>query len=63
MLFHLRIDRTIDVTGPKLLLPRRRQAGQQISEVGVSISGTGRRDLQLESGEMIRASGTSHRHG
>ncbi len=52
MLFHLRIDRTIDVTGPKLLLPRRRQAGQQISEVGVSISGTGRRDLQLESGEI-----------
>ncbi len=49
---HVRADRSIDVTGPKLLLPRRRQAGQQISEVGVSISGTGRRDLQLDSGEI-----------
>ena len=56
LLSHLRTDRTIDVTGPKLLLPRRRQAGQQISEVGVSISGTGRRDLQLDSGEIGRAS-------
>ena len=44
--------RTIDITGPKLLLPRRRQAGQQISEVGVSISGTGRRELQLDPGEI-----------
>jgi GT2 family glycosyltransferase len=52
MLSHIRTDRTIDVTGPKLLLPRRRQVGQQISEVGVSISGTGRRDLQLDSGEI-----------
>ena len=52
LLSHIRADRTIDVTGPKLLLPRRRQAGQQISEVGVTISGTGRRDLQLESGEI-----------
>ena len=52
LLVHVRTDRTIDVTGPKLLLPRRRQSGQQISEVGVSISGTGRRDLQLESGEI-----------
>ena len=42
----------IDITGPKLLLPRRRQAGQQISEVGVSISGTGRRELGLEPGEI-----------
>ena len=52
LLAHVRADRTIDVTGPKLLLPRRRQTGQQISEVGVSISGTGRRDLQLDSGEI-----------
>ena len=52
LLTHIRADRTIDVTGPKLLLPRRRQAGQQISEVGVSISGTGRRDLMLDAGEI-----------
>jgi GT2 family glycosyltransferase len=52
LLSHVRTDRTIDVTGPKLLLPRRRQSGPQISEVGVSISGTGRRDLQLDSGEI-----------
>lgn len=52
LLSHVRADRTIDITGPKLLLPRRRQAGQQISEVGVSISGTGRRDLGLDSGEI-----------
>ncbi|SDT20340.1 Glycosyltransferase, GT2 family [Friedmanniella luteola] len=42
----------IDITGPKLLLPRRRQAGQQISEVGVSISGTGRRELGVDVGEI-----------
>ena len=42
----------VDITGPKLLLPRRRQAGQQISEVGVSISGTGRRDLGVDVGEI-----------
>jgi hypothetical protein len=52
LLSHVRTDRTIDVTGPKLLLPRRRQVGQQISEIGVSISGTGRRELQLDSGEI-----------
>jgi len=52
LLCHIRADRSIDITGPKLLLPRRRQAGQQISEIGVSISGTGRRDLQLDAGEI-----------
>ncbi len=52
LLSHVRADRSIDVTGPKLLLPRRRQTGQQISEIGVSISDTGRRDLQLDSGEI-----------
>ena len=46
------ITERIDLTGPKLLLPRRRQAGRQISEVGVSISGTGRRELGLEPGEI-----------
>ncbi len=52
-------DDSIDVTGPKLLLPKPRQAArqtrqalQQISEVGVSISGTGRRELGLEPGEI-----------
>ena len=52
LLSHVAADHTIDITGPKLLLPRRRQAGQQISEVGVSISGTGRRDLEIDSGEI-----------
>jgi GT2 family glycosyltransferase len=52
LLAHVAGDPTIDITGPKLLLPRRRQAGQQISEVGVSISGSGRRDLALDPGEL-----------
>ena len=52
LLEHVLADRSIAITGPKLLLPLRRQAGQQISEVGVSISGTGRRELMLESGEI-----------
>ena len=52
LLAHVAADHTIDITGPKLLLPRRRQAGQQISEVGVSISGSGRRDLALDPGEL-----------
>ena len=37
---------------PKLVLPRRRRAVPQISEVGVSISGTGRRELSLDPGEI-----------
>lgn len=41
-----------DVTGPKLLLPQRRPQVRQLSEVGVSISGTGRRELSLEPGEI-----------
>lgn len=52
LLDHVLGDRTIAITGPKLLLPVRRQAGQQISEVGVTISGTGRRELMLEPGEI-----------
>jgi len=51
LLAHVLSER-IDITGPKLLLPRRRQAGQQISEVGVSISGTGRRELGVDVGEI-----------
>ena len=43
LLAHVATDESIDLTGPKLLLPRRRHGGQPISEVGVSISGTGRR--------------------
>ncbi|WP_375423890.1 glycosyltransferase [uncultured Friedmanniella sp.] len=52
LLEHVLADRSVDITGPKLLLPRRRQVGQQLSEVGVSISGTGRRELGLEPGEI-----------
>ncbi|WP_375432680.1 glycosyltransferase family 2 protein [uncultured Friedmanniella sp.] len=52
LLEHVLADRSIDITGPKLLLPRRRQVGQQISEVGVTISGTGRRELGLDPGEI-----------
>ena len=52
LLVHVISDPTIDITGPKLLLPRRRQAGQAISEIGVSISGTGRRELELDPGEI-----------
>ena len=43
---------SIDVTGPKLLLPRRRRAGQPIAEIGVSISGTGRRELLIDPDEI-----------
>ena len=52
LLAHVDAERDIDVTGPKLLLPRRRQSNHQLSEVGVSISGTGRRDLLLDRGEI-----------
>ena len=52
LLAHVTIDPSIDITGPKLLLPRRRHGGQQISEIGVSISGTGRRELELDSDEI-----------
>ncbi len=52
LLDHVLRDGSIDITGPKLVLPRRRHGGQPISEVGVSISGTGRRDLALDTGEI-----------
>ncbi len=52
MLTHVTLDPTIDVTGPKLLLPRRRQSAARISEIGVSISGTGRREVLLDTGEI-----------
>ncbi|HEX5906367.1 MAG TPA: glycosyltransferase, partial [Propionibacteriaceae bacterium] len=52
LLAHVTIDPSVDLTGPKLLLPRRRHGGQPISEVGVSISGTGRRELDLENDEI-----------
>lgn len=52
LLAHVNADQHIDITGPKLLLPRRRQSGHQLSEVGVTISGTGRRDLQIDLGEI-----------
>jgi GT2 family glycosyltransferase len=52
LLAHVTTDRSIEITGPKLLLPRRRHGGQPISEVGVSISGTGRRELDLDMDEI-----------
>lgn len=52
LLNHVIVDPAIDITGPKLLLPKGRQAPQQISEVGISISSTGRRELHLEAGEI-----------
>ncbi len=52
LLAHVAVEHDIDVTGPKLLLPRRRQTSHQLSEVGVTISGTGRRDLLLDRGEI-----------
>ena len=52
LLAHVTTDRSIDLTGPKLLLPRHRHGGQPISEVGVSISGTGRRELDLDMDEI-----------
>ncbi|MGI3783148.1 MAG: glycosyltransferase [Janthinobacterium lividum] len=52
LLAHVAGARDIDVTGPKLLLPRRRQTNHQLSEVGVTISGTGRRELLLDRGEI-----------
>ena len=52
LLAHVSTQRDLDVTGPKLLLPRRRQSSHQLSEVGVTISGTGRRELQLDLGEI-----------
>src|SRR5512133_2722792 len=52
LLAHVTTDQSIDLTGPKLLLPRRRHGGQPISEVGVSISGTGRRELDLDVDEI-----------
>ncbi|MGI3782878.1 MAG: glycosyltransferase family 2 protein, partial [Janthinobacterium lividum] len=52
LLAHAAVEHDLDVTGPKLLLPRRRQTNHQLSEVGVTISGTGRRDLLLDRGEI-----------
>ena len=52
LLAHVTIDPSVDLTGPKLLLPRRRHGGQPISEIGVSISGTGRRELELDADEI-----------
>ena len=52
LLTHVVVDQSIDITGPKLVLPKSRHSGQRLAEIGVSISGTGRRDLQLEPGEI-----------
>ena len=53
LLTHVVTDPSVDITGPKLVFPRRRHgAGHQLSEVGVSIAGSGRRDLGLDLGEI-----------
>ena len=52
LLAQVAAEQTIDISGPKLLLPRRRRAGQAIAEIGVSISGTGRRELLIDPGEI-----------
>ncbi|MFT4166084.1 MAG: glycosyltransferase, partial [Microlunatus sp.] len=53
LLAHLVSDPGVDITGPKLLFPRRRhRGGHQLSELGVSISGTGRRELGLDLEEI-----------
>ncbi len=52
LLRHVANDHSIDITGPKLLLPKRRHGGQPLAEIGVSISSTGRRELQLDAGEI-----------
>ena len=52
LLAHVVLDPSIDVTGPKLVMPRRRRAVPRISEIGATISGTGRRELMLEPGEI-----------
>ncbi|HEU4547245.1 MAG TPA: glycosyltransferase [Microlunatus sp.] len=53
LLAHVVGDPGVDITGPKLVFPRRRHnTGHQISEVGVSIARTGRRDLGLDLGEI-----------
>ncbi len=52
LLAHLVSDPSVDITGPKLLLPRRRRAAPQLAEIGVTISDTGRRELGLEPGEI-----------
>ncbi len=45
-------DPEVAVTGPKLLRPRQRRRPPQLSELGVSISGTGRRELYLDHNEI-----------
>ncbi len=52
LLAHVAVDPSIDVTGPKLLRPQGRDRPPELSEIGLSISGSGRRELGLESGEI-----------
>ena len=52
LLMHVTVDPSIDVTGPKLLLPTRKRQAPRISEIGVSISGTGRREVLVDTGEI-----------
>lgn len=53
LLAHVTTDAAVDITGPKLVFPRRRHgAGHQLSEIGVTIARTGRRHLGLDLGEI-----------
>jgi GT2 family glycosyltransferase len=52
LLIHVAGAPEIDLTGPKLVLPKRRQHVTRLSEVGATISGTGRRELLLDPGEI-----------
>lgn len=52
LLTHVTVNRSIDVTGPKLLLPRRQHQVRRLSEIGVSISSTGRREVLVDTGEV-----------
>ncbi|MBO0812382.1 MAG: glycosyltransferase [Microlunatus sp.] len=52
LLGHVVTDPSIDITGPKLLHPRRRHRPHQISEIGVSIAKSGRRHIDIDAGEI-----------
>ena len=50
-----------DLLGPKLLQPHRGDGPARLSEVGVSISDSGRRELDLEPGEIDQGQHTARR--
>ena len=52
LLAHIVVDQSIDITGPKLVLPKSRHSGSATGRDRREHLGTGRRDLQLEPGEI-----------